>query len=1108
MRKKFSLVYSLLLGTIATTTLAGCGSSVVEKKFSMSLQFDHTQGSVSVDKSSGTIDSNTNVTVTITPNDGFEINIVKINNTEVVAKNTITFSPKEGTNNVFVSFKPVTITPTVDKFNVKIEHDNTQGSVLCDVLEGEIGKVDKVNLTITPNEGFEIEQVTHNNSVLAVNENKASFVPVKGENLIKVTFKASIVETDFNVVAEYDNAQGNVTIDNPNGTLETIDKVNVAVLSNEGFEIESITVNGETQEVTTSFSFAPIEGENLIKVTFKVVQTETKFNVGVEFDPEQGEVTVDINEGIVEETEKITVTIKAKEGFVINNISINDEPIDKISETVAFKPIGGENKVKVLFALKEVENDFTVIIDPVDETQGTVVADIIEGIAANTDLVTITATPNEDYLVESISVNGDSLTIKDNKAKFKPVTGENKVVVVFKAKPIDNSFTVKVVKTGDGSDYLTVRLDKVEGKAGETVNFTLTYSVAAFEIVDILVNEKSIQKETRSFIAIKGENVLEIKIQKKVVTPTIDKGSDFEDVIRNESTDLHSSQEAIEIIFNKIEEVIEKKGATEHARKLIGAYARQFNLYDNVFKKYGITKADIDTFYNVIATDSFIAILNSDLKDQALSDALTKEFYRVVSDLFKGDYSMDKFVGFISTAIFVTVSMTYGQDYGYRLIQYYDYIEDNSQAGKFARNNISSSKPSNDELNDLFGTYETIGQLMYLTIKNCTSAQDATELERFFKIFKKIGLGVLSPNEMVDEPVTEDEIFKIIKLLNDLLNNHFLSKEGFMKFVDRIYGFGDVAQLHLKLFAYTDIGENLYVTNTYKQAIDTIYTNKEQTYYLIKFIGLYSKHIEKQDISDFMYVFSKTDRLNALDLAKVLIIASRHIDKVRVAYRQSEKATAAINNMGPLLTKIIVTGRNGTVPETLTSHIDFERIVNKLVEIDGYKLSDANKVTSFAQEIIDSIPNDSSTDNIFNHKITINVSQTCYKINLQTNFVVSATYDGTDITKDLKIDGFSTEKEGYFVAEISYKDYTFFKTYTVTKNGIGMDYENYIIPALKVEQDASEFDKTFTFSDGTIKKFSDFEPSNRSFIDTTTKGLKTGWVNYLGNYYFFTYEVK
>ena len=588
MRKKFSLVYSLLLGTIATTTLAGCGSSVVEKKFSMSLQFDHTQGSVSVDKSSGTIDSNTNVTVTITPNDGFEINIVKINNTEVVAKNTITFSPKEGTNNVFVSFKPVTITPTVDKFNVKIEHDNTQGSVLCDVLEGEIGKVDKVNLTITPNEGFEIEQVTHNNSVLAVNENKASFVPVKGENLIKVTFKASIVETDFNVVAEYDNTQGNVTIDNPNGTLETIDKVNVAVLPNEGFEIESITVNGETQEVTTSFSFAPIEGENLIKVTFKVVQTETKFNVGVEFDPEQGEVTVDINEGIVEETEKITVTIKAKEGFVINNISINDEPIDKISETVTFKP----------------------------------------------------------------------------------VTGENKVVVVFKAKPIDNSFTVKVVKTGDGSDYLTVRLDKVEGKAGETVNFTLTYSVATFDIVDILVNEKSIQKETRSFIAIKGENVLEIKIQKKVVTPTIDKGSDFEDVIRNESTDLHSSQEAIEIIFNKIEEVIEKKGATEHARKLIGAYARQFNLYDNVFKKYGITKADIDTFYNVIATDSFIAILNSDLKDQALSDALTKEFYRVVSDLFKGDYSMDKFVGFISTAIFVTVSMTYGQDYGYRPVSY------------------------------------------------------------------------------------------------------------------------------------------------------------------------------------------------------------------------------------------------------------------------------------------------------------------------------------------------------------------------------------------------------------------------------------------------------
>ena len=1029
MRKRLSLVCSLLLGTIVTTTLAGCGTTApeVQKSFFVELEYDEVQGKVSVDKKEGVLESNTEVTLNVTPNAGFEISVIKINNMDIVPKNKITFRPKEGSNSVIVFFKPNDSKPVVDKFNVKLVYDNTKGEALSDVLEGEIGKVDKVNVVVRPNEGFEIDQVTLNNQVLSVSDNKVSFTPLKGENLIKITFRELPNETQFNVVTDFDSSQGNVSVDVVNGTLESVDKVNVTVTANEGYEISSILVNGKSSEILDTFSFKPIEGENVIKVTFNALPVETSFTVQTDFDSTKGDVSVDIIEGIVENVEKVTVSI----------------------------------------------------------------------------------TPKEGYLIDTITANGVQLSHTNGKAKFIPLIGVNKVVVIFKEKVVEEKYTVKVQKTAGFENLLTVNLSSNEGIVGENVTFELSYSVERFEVEDILLNGVSIGQNARSFTPIKGENILEIKMKAKTIVPTIDKGKDFTPITRTNETDLSSSKEAIDLVMDKIEEELINKGATEHARKIIDAYAKQFDLYDQVFKKYGITKADINVFYGIVATPSFINILNSDLKEQALIDALKKEIYRIIADIFKGDYSIDKFVGFISTTIFIAVAMTYGQDYGYRLTHYYDYINEQSEVGDFARTVINSSKPSKEKLDKLFGLYETLGQFLYLTIKNCVKAQNATELERLYNLFQKLGLGILGTNNSADEPISEEELFETITLLNDLLNNNFLSKDGFMNFIDKLYAFGDMAHLHLELFAYTNIGENLYATNLYKETIDEIYANKEQVYYLLKFIGLYAKHLEKTDVSDIMYIFSKTSTLGSKELAQLFIIASRYINKVKIAYSQSANAVEAINNIGPLLTKMISAIKYGTVPKTLTNYINSEAIINKLIEIknNNYTLNNGvEQVVPFAQEVIDSVNNNEVLDNIFDHKIALSVQKTNYKLG-ETNFVVSASYDDVDITNELHVEAFSTNEEGYFVAKITYKQYTFFKTYSVTKNGISFAYDSYIIPVLKLDSDPNLFDKTFAFSDGN-KNYKDFEVENRSVIDTSTKGLKTGWVKHLGNYYFFAYEVR
>lgn len=1191
MKRKFSLVYSLLLGTIATTTLAGCGSVEVEKKFSVELNFDESLGSVTADKKEGVLSADTSVTLTISPKEGYKIKTVKINGTEVIAKETITFSPKENSNTVDVTFEPDV---QIKKFTVKLAYDTVQGYVLSPVQSGDLEKYKKIDLTILPSKGYEIDTVKQNGVDIEPVEGKYSFVPVEGENLIAVTFKLIPVETEFSVVAEYDDARGTVEIDTPNGIVEETEKVNVTIKAKEGFEIGSIFVNNVPEvQVKENISFKPIAGENVIKVLFVEVVVETTFTVKTEFDNTQGDVEVSATSGIVENTDSVTVTILPKKGFVTSNISVNGKAEETIKTIVTFKPIAGENIIKVTFTPEEVKNNFSVVVEAPNPAEGTLVSDIKEGVIEDSTVVTVTATPSEGYRIDEIFVNGISSKVVDNKVSFKPVIGENRVKATFAKLPVKTAFEVETTFNAEGGNVLVanktgyledlkttnvaivaksgyevsevkingenrviteeekagitfdlnliagkntievifikkpvaeyfsitivkpdygnvnVTLDKTTGVVGEDVTFTVTLNEDRFEIEDILLNGQRIKKETRKFTPIAGNNTLEIKITNKKTPPAIDLGQKFDEIVRTEDTDLTSASEAIDLVFNKINSQIENEGSTDKAYKIFTAYAKHFDLYEEVFVKYGITKADIDSFYNVIVTPEFVEILNSNLTGSELNNKLLKQFYRVLADLFKGDYAVDKFVGLTSTAMFAAVVMVYGEEYGYKLVNQYDLINDN-MAGKQASEMINASKPAKEELRRLFGAYEVVGQLLYITINSTTKPVSANVLEMVFNLFGNLFSGSSSVNDIFGGQIKEDELYEIVNLFDDVLNNHFLSKTEFYKFVDKLHSYGDVLHLHLKLFAYTKMGENQYVTNTYKYIVDAIYNNKDQAYYLIKFVGLYCRELNRQDITNILYVFNNSSSFGAKEFAQLLIIAANHFDGVKTSYQLSADAVKAINAMGSLITKIIIAARNGVLPETLPSTINFESIVNKLEEIKNYKFdlpSDAELVKPFAQSIIDSVPSNEKVDNVYNHKMALKVEKETYIIG-ETKFAVTATYDGQDVTNQLAIENFSTKDEGQFVAKISYKDYVFFRTYTVSRAGVSViEHPNDTITKVALNSDPAQFNRTFKFTDNAEKLFSEFDKVMRSKIDTSTKGLKTGWVNYYGTYFFFSYEV-
>lgn len=169
--------------------------------------------------------------------------------------------------------------PEVKKGTVVLSFDNNQGTVTADKTNGDVGQT--VTLTITPNEGYEIDSVKANDKVLS--GTTYSFKLVEGENNVEVTFKAKAVEpeVEYNITytASEDYTVTNLATKATKGTKVTF---NIAI-NDENKELSSIKANDVdcTLEEDGSYSFVMPEGDVAIAIT---LQTKVNLNLSITSD--------------------------------------------------------------------------------------------------------------------------------------------------------------------------------------------------------------------------------------------------------------------------------------------------------------------------------------------------------------------------------------------------------------------------------------------------------------------------------------------------------------------------------------------------------------------------------------------------------------------------------------------------------------------------------------------------------------------------------------------------------------------------------------------------------------------------------------------------------
>ncbi len=398
-RTIFLLSSIILLGGLTVGTLSSCGDQLAEKDsiYTISASVnDDSLGKITLEKTTGKVGEVVKFSIDITPGSDAFVKELKINGSNVDVT-TREFTPRKGTNSVVATLE--VNAPVVETGTVVIDTKIVNGTVTADKTSGNVGDV--INLTITPDSGFKLETLKANNLDLVVENNKASFALIEGENLVTATFVVDQVEPPVQEVETF-------YFSDLNGWNYFGNHAWVYLYNDEG-------VVGEAwpgTELTQINYGAVADGVNLYVVEDLdyTGATHMVFSTGYQNETD-GKVAQ-------HQTIDIDLTTRGENNYY------------QLTEEITTESGNRGQGSWLNFATYEETITGTVVL-PTEVANGTVSADKLSGY--KNDQITLTLTPNENYEVDYVKVNdGENLTVVDNKATFALATGVNTVSVAFK----------------------------------------------------------------------------------------------------------------------------------------------------------------------------------------------------------------------------------------------------------------------------------------------------------------------------------------------------------------------------------------------------------------------------------------------------------------------------------------------------------------------------------------------------------------------------------------------------------------------------------------------------------------------------------------------------
>lgn len=359
-------------------------------------------GSVTADKMTAEVGAD--VTFTVTPDENYSVKSFKVNNDEkqLNDSNQVVVKMVEGGLTVSAEFEINSAAVTITQAN--------HGSISADKSTAKIGE--NVTFTVAPEANYVVSSFKVNDADVALDGNNQAVVVM--------------VAGGLNVTASFELGSGTVTI----GTFEhgavTADKmtakigedVTFKITSETGYDVSFFKVNGsdvdyETKEDSTT---GKTYWEAKVKMVSGGLTVTAEFKLGVysiDWDaPSHGTIAVEGGKTQATYGDEVKFIFTPETGYEIKYLAINDEQVQAIDNT--YTTTMGEYGlfVNVQFGL---ENE-TITVNAGEH--GTIehknkVDDSQNYLYGDTAVVTVT--PNEGFMIETITVDGKAIEVPEDK---------------------------------------------------------------------------------------------------------------------------------------------------------------------------------------------------------------------------------------------------------------------------------------------------------------------------------------------------------------------------------------------------------------------------------------------------------------------------------------------------------------------------------------------------------------------------------------------------------------------------------------------------------------------------------------------------------------------
>lgn len=359
-------------------------------------------GSVTADKMTAEVGAD--VTFTVTPDENYSVKSFKVNNDEkqLNDSNQVVVKMVEGGLTVSAEFEINSAAVTI----TQADH----GSISADKSTAKIGE--EVTFTVAPEANYVVSSFKVNDADVALDGNNQAVVVM--------------VAGGLNVTASFELGSGTVTI----GTIEhgavTADKmtakigedVTFKITSDTGYDVSSFKVNGSDVDYVTKedSTTGKTYWEAKVKMVSGGLTVTAEFKLAVysiEWDtPTHGTIAVEGGKTQATYGEEVKFIFTPETGYEIKYLTINEEQVQASDNT--YTTTMGEYGlfVTVQFGL---ENE-TITVNAgehgtiehknkVDDSQ-----DYKYG-----DTAVVTVTPNEGFMIETITVDGKAIEVPEDK---------------------------------------------------------------------------------------------------------------------------------------------------------------------------------------------------------------------------------------------------------------------------------------------------------------------------------------------------------------------------------------------------------------------------------------------------------------------------------------------------------------------------------------------------------------------------------------------------------------------------------------------------------------------------------------------------------------------